>query len=273
MEILADDLITNALAELGGTDARFYNTGLTLRNNQNSFSVSLGGKEPDDGASLTLSQDRYDDPDGVSNSFSVSVGKGFYEGTTLELSQLVPGAIEQVFNRASLSVGGYQPDRSAALSVSRDVFEDFTLMESTSITIGSGQDEGAIRLRRKDQSADLYLGEWGTSLVLGDPDTRSAAVMSTNNEGAILWLGQEDPMATLMANKEGAGLHVGLLESGLTHIDLSAPLNEGGQLSLYNERGDARSIISFTDKTGHGGIWLYDRYGDKSRSYTFYKNT
>jgi hypothetical protein len=150
------------------------------------------------------------------------------------------------------------------------VYEDYTFMESTSITIGSGQDEGAIRLRRKDQSADLYLGEWGTSLVLGDPDTRSAAVMSTNNEGAILWLGQEDPIATLVANKEGAGLHVGLLESGLTHIDLSAPLNEGGHLRLYNERGDARSIIGSTDKTGHGGIWLHDRYGDKSRSYTFY---
>jgi hypothetical protein len=150
------------------------------------------------------------------------------------------------------------------------VYEDYTFMESTSITIGSGQDEGAIRLRRNDQSAGLSLGEWGTGLTLADPDNRSAAAMNTSNEGAMLFLAQEDPTAMLMANKEGAGLIVSSFESGLTHIDLSAPLNEGGHLRLYNERGDARSIIGSTDKTGHGGIWLHDRYGDKSRSYTFY---
>lgn len=173
-------------------------------------------------------------------------------------------------NSFSVSVGSENWDVGTTLSVSRLLWEEDYTMEHTNVTIGTNQNEGAIRLRRNDQSADLYLGEGGAVLALADPDNRSVATMNTSNEGAMLFLAQVEPMVVLMANKEEAGLNVASFESGLTHIDLSSSLSTGGHLRLYNERGDARSIISSTDKTGHGGIWLYDRYGDKSRSYTFY---
>lgn len=51
---------------------------------------------------------------------------------------------------------------------------------------------------------------------------------------------------------------------------LGAGADNSGILQLNNEKGDERAIIGSVDKTGHGGIWLYDRYGDKWRSYTFY---
>lgn len=50
---------------------------------------------------------------------------------------------------------------------------------------------------------------------------------------------------------------------------LGSRLNDGGFLDVYNDKGDRRASI-FKNTGGHGGIWLYDKYGEQSRAYTFY---
>ena len=52
---------------------------------------------------------------------------------------------------------------------------------------------------------------------------------------------------------------------------LMANLNayDGGSLSLYNPKGGERASL-YVNTNDHAGLWLYDKYGEESRAYTFY---
>ena len=55
----------------------------------------------------------------------------------------------------------------------------------------------------------------------------------------------------------------------VTHVILGAFLEQGGVLDVRNEKGEERASI-FRAKDGSGGLWVYDKNGDKSRSYAYY---
>jgi hypothetical protein len=53
-----------------------------------------------------------------------------------------------------------------------------------------------------------------------------------------------------------------------THLSLWGSRTEGGSMSLYNEHGDDRASL-FQTVSGHGGLWVYDKYGENSTGYIF----
>ncbi len=53
-----------------------------------------------------------------------------------------------------------------------------------------------------------------------------------------------------------------------SHVSLNSGQDLGGSLRLGNDSGAERALLSRTTE-GHGGLWLYDRYGEASTAYEF----
>ncbi|NMB19199.1 MAG: hypothetical protein GX984_07095 [Erysipelothrix sp.] len=53
-----------------------------------------------------------------------------------------------------------------------------------------------------------------------------------------------------------------------SHLTASGSRTEGGSLNLYNHDGDDRASL-YQSTAGHGGLWVYDKYGEESKGYTY----
>ena len=54
----------------------------------------------------------------------------------------------------------------------------------------------------------------------------------------------------------------------ITQLHLWGSRTAGGTFTLYNDYGDDRAALGRT-KSGHGGLWVYDKYGEDSRGFVF----
>ncbi len=85
---------------------------------------------------------------------------------------------------------------------------------------------------------------------------------------------RHDPALVLTADAERSSLSLGSYQRDrerqeyISHVALTSHGAWGGSLRLNNGSGDNRALLSSTPD-GHGALWLYDRYGEESTSYTF----
>lgn len=113
----------------------------------------------------------------------------------------------------------------------------------------------------------------GASLSLNDPNHKAGTMIWAASKGGNISLSYDGgQQVSLAADKIEPMLWLGNFpEPGkrVTHVILGAFLEQGGVLDVRNEKGEKRASI-FRAKDGSGGLWVYDKNGDKSRSYAYY---
>jgi len=125
----------------------------------------------------------------------------------------------------------------------------------------------------------------GTSLILDYGNRR--AVIAASNLGSEVFLLNGLKVIRLSSFDEFAHLNIiyeqhstqltvtpedGFLEFRgpklIEYLVLGGNEKSGGYLYTNNIKGDRRASL-YQTASGHGGLWLYDKYGEKSKGYTY----
>lgn len=112
----------------------------------------------------------------------------------------------------------------------------------------------------------------GASLTLNDRNHKTGIHLWAASQGGSLALSYDgNQQVDIVAHSKGPEIWLGNFpdpNTKIRHIRIGSLLEAGGYLNLYNEKGD--EIVSiFQNTRGNGGIWLFDKYGEDSRSITY----
>ena len=137
--------------------------------------------------------------------------------------------------------------------------------------------------RHRERLEEIEQKTQAFSFKIEDPTRPHSGVLSIDTNKVILngtTLEMQAPDSDKVIRVSATFLGVGIrmwddysqLEAGMPVEPVIAlewsTLLGGGILRLKNEHGDPRATISRTTD-GHGGIWIYDKYGEASRGYSF----
>ena len=128
--------------------------------------------------------------------------------------------------------------------------------------------ETSLILRYGNHLAHLVTDEFGPAVNLYNDSLSSIHLSSNDKRGQLgIYYGQHE--VQLQSDNDGGSLRFGTNQHEIHYLRLGGSTELGGFLTIENAKGDHRAAL-YESASGHGALWLFDKYGDKSREYTYY---
>jgi len=160
----------------------------------------------------------------------LALGYGFLGNPSMQASQETA-----VFNRIEVS----------EIVIKNDDGEDIINMGSIDRVMGRGDQDGMIEIKNNKGERGVMLRAFpdGGLVILGQ-------LVSSFYEGNIIEL------------RTGTRFDYGFAKIEIGNPPETYPLTQsGGSIEIFNDRGE-RSVFLGQTEGDHGGIWVYDRYGE-----------
>ena len=138
------------------------------------------------------------------------------------------------------------------------------------IVASLSQEDDQIKLVLDDGYSQIVLQTFpilGAGLSLTNVD-KSTISLVTSSYASSLNLSYKEMTATMGVAEEDSRLEFAGPEQ-TWYVMLGGDQKDGSYLYLNNEKGNRRASL-FQSASGHGGLWLYDKFGEESRGYTYY---
>ena len=101
------------------------------------------------------------------------------------------------------------------------------------------------------------------NIIVVDDEENEVLQISSIDEGGRIIINDKDgsEVIVMRASDEGGGIVATLARDGASGTLMYSEDLSGGKILVYNNNWCERVKIGQTEN-GHGGIWVYDRYGE-----------
>lgn len=123
---------------------------------------------------------------------------------------------------------------------------------------------------RGTEMVSLRVAPYGGTLVVFNNAGTPVGLLRAYENGGVFGISNNAGtlVSGLRADENGGALSI-YNSKGFEGALLVATEN-GGLVRTFNAQGDPRVSINTAEDTGHGGVWVYDKYGEDYRVYGYY---